>query len=418
VCTDIAQNEVNFAKYDTAIVVALPPGIPPVIKVEVLDSDGGKYGPSDDCMGQTSFDLGAMIAGARPGSWATATNDLGGDAKAKGSVTISVRPYCDPIVKVSNAVKLRNADGFFGKSDPYVKLLGLTGGSANWGETTTQRDNLSPVWNESFTIKCLEQNPLGGKLMPFVAQVWDEDDKSRGGPSDDLLGAVELPWKRLWPNEGETAVHTCPLSGKGAKEGSKLVLETSLSPSSVDQGALASAGRNLLAMSISGGAEQAAPVPVKVSKKACKAVLNKGLGFKIADCTDNIADNFSLGLAWDVTNGKAIDLDASCVFLDKSLNPVDTVSFQKLRSSDGSMVHQGDEREGDEEGDDEKLKVCTYFLSVRRCSLNPPPHKHTQTHTHTHTHVGCTVPDDPNLSPPCTNKFQSSSLVNSWIWRK
>jgi tellurium resistance protein TerZ len=64
-----------------------------------------------------------------------------------------------------------------------------------------------------------------------------------------------------------------------------------------------------------------------------------------------------MGLAWDVTNGVNIDLDASCVFLDKAFQVVDQVWFRQLRSKDGAMVHQGDEREGDEAGDDESIKV-------------------------------------------------------------
>mmetsp|Transcript_29639 Transcript_29639/g.38206 ORF Transcript_29639/g.38206 Transcript_29639/m.38206 type:complete len:238 (+) Transcript_29639:1258-1971(+) len=62
-----------------------------------------------------------------------------------------------------------------------------------------------------------------------------------------------------------------------------------------------------------------------------------------------------MGLAWDVTNGVDIDLDASCVWLDSKLQPIDTVWFQKLKSRDGAMKHGGDEREGDEEGDDESI---------------------------------------------------------------
>jgi stress response protein SCP2 len=38
-------------------------------------------------------------------------------------------------------------------------------------------------------------------------------------------------------------------------------------------------------------------------------------------------------------------------------NQPQKVWFQKLRSADGSMVHQGDEREGDEVGDDESINV-------------------------------------------------------------
>ena len=57
----------------------------------------------------------------------------------------------------------------------------------------------------------------------------------------------------------------------------------------------------------------------------------------------------------DVTDGRPIDLDASCVWLDANLKVVDTVWFQQLRSRDGSMQHHGDEREGDEKGDDESI---------------------------------------------------------------
>lgn len=358
--TPVIKNNLNPV-WNSCFVVALPPSSTPVLKIEVFDSDGGKYGPRDDFLGQASFDLSAVVASGQAGCWASAMTDLGGDSKAKGSITISVRPYRDVVVKVCSAVKLRNADGYFGKSDPYVRLLGLTGGSANWGETVTVRDNLNPEWNESFTIKCLERNPMGGMLMPLVAHVWDEDDKVRS-KSDDPLGSVVIPWKKLWPDQGSTSNQACPLKGKGAKDGSVLVLNFALAPTA-DQGSLATAGRNLLASTLlpaaptSAGAASLPPVPTyKLEKQVCKAVLSKGLGFKIADCTDNIADNFSLGLAWDMTGGKPIDLDASCVFLDKSLCPVDTVSFQKLRSSDGAVVHQGDEREGDEDGDDETIQ--------------------------------------------------------------
>jgi len=42
------------------------------------------------------------------------------------------------------------------------------------------------------------------------------------------------------------------------------------------------------------------PKKIRVKKSACKARLGKGHGFKIADCTDDIADKYALGLAWDV----------------------------------------------------------------------------------------------------------------------
>jgi len=58
-----------------------------------------------------------------------------------------------------------------------------------------------------------------------------------------------------------------------------------------------------------------------------------------------------------VTNGVNIDLDASAIMLDAELKQIDLVYFGKLRSSDGSIQHGGDEREGDEKGDDEQIFI-------------------------------------------------------------
>lgn len=77
-----------------------------------------------------------------------------------------------------------------------------------------------------------------------------------------------------------------------------------------------------------------------------------------------VPNRLTFGLAWDVTNGVNIDLDASAICLDSSLNVVDIISYSQLRSKDGAILHGGDEREGDEIGDDEKI-----FLHLNR--LNP-----------------------------------------------
>ena len=41
------------------------------------------------------------------------------------------------------------------------------------------------------------------------------------------------------------------------------------------------------------------------------AILSKNQSFKFADTCDTVPNLWSLGLAWDITNGKKIDLDAS-----------------------------------------------------------------------------------------------------------
>lgn len=67
-----------------------------------------------------------------------------------------------------------------------------------------------------------------------------------------------------------------------------------------------------------------------------------------------------MGLGWDpmkkgfFSRAKAVDLDASCIlFANESV--VDTVWFRQLKSNDGSVVHTGDNRTGDGDGDDESI---------------------------------------------------------------
>ena len=49
-------------------------------------------------------------------------------------------------------------------------------------------------------------------------------------------------------------------------------------------------------------------------------VLKKHQAVKIADPYDNIPDVFTMGLAWEMTGGRNIDLDASCIMLDANLS--------------------------------------------------------------------------------------------------
>lgn len=76
-----------------------------------------------------------------------------------------------------------------------------------------------------------------------------------------------------------------------------------------------------------------------------------------------------IGLGWDPIKKKgflgglfgggsqSIDLDAGCVLLDASGKQIDTVWFQKLKSSCGAVVHSGDNLTGEGEGDDEVITV-------------------------------------------------------------
>lgn len=69
-----------------------------------------------------------------------------------------------------------------------------------------------------------------------------------------------------------------------------------------------------------------------------------------------------IGLGWDerATDGAGFDLDAS-VFLLSDSGKVradnDFIFYNNLTSSCGSVVHQGDNRTGEGDGDDEAIKV-------------------------------------------------------------
>ena len=73
-------------------------------------------------------------------------------------------------------------------------------------------------------------------------------------------------------------------------------------------------------------------------------------------------NNLHIGLGWDAedTNGNDIDCDVSVFMVNESNKiPGDGffVFYNSLTSSDGSTVHQGDNRDGAGDGDDEEIKI-------------------------------------------------------------
>lgn len=77
-----------------------------------------------------------------------------------------------------------------------------------------------------------------------------------------------------------------------------------------------------------------------------------------------------MGLGWDPAKSKGgllgrllgggsahVDLDASCVALDRQGKQMDQIWFRQLRSSCGSIEHTGDNLTGEGEGDDEQIIV-------------------------------------------------------------
>ncbi|EPF87863.1 tellurium resistance protein TerD [Acinetobacter gyllenbergii] len=70
----------------------------------------------------------------------------------------------------------------------------------------------------------------------------------------------------------------------------------------------------------------------------------------------------TVGLGWNprVTDGAAFDLDAIAFLVNeggKVRADNDFIFFNNLKSSDGSVVHNGDNRTGEGDGDDETLSI-------------------------------------------------------------
>lgn len=94
-------------------------------------------------------------------------------------------------------------------------------------------------------------------------------------------------------------------------------------------------------------------------QKGQKISLDKEAGVKLTKIV--------MGLGWDAVKSKGflgfgsksadIDLDASCILFDEQGNQLDAAWFRQLQSKDGSVVHNGDNRTGAGDGDDEQISV-------------------------------------------------------------
>ncbi|MDD1641427.1 MAG: TerD family protein [Methylococcaceae bacterium] len=99
--------------------------------------------------------------------------------------------------------------------------------------------------------------------------------------------------------------------------------------------------------------------------------LQKGQKISLSKESGGALSKVVMGLGWDAKksgggmlkgmfgggSSSSIDLDASCVLFNDQNKVVDTVYFGQLKSRDGSIVHTGDNRTGDGDGDDEQIIV-------------------------------------------------------------
>ena len=99
--------------------------------------------------------------------------------------------------------------------------------------------------------------------------------------------------------------------------------------------------------------------------------LQKGQKISLSKESGGALSKVVMGLGWDAKksggglikglfgggSSSAVDLDASCVLFNDQNKVVDIVYFGQLKSRDGSIVHTGDNRTGDGDGDDEQIIV-------------------------------------------------------------
>lgn len=96
--------------------------------------------------------------------------------------------------------------------------------------------------------------------------------------------------------------------------------------------------------------------------------LQKGQAVRLEKRGGGSLSRVSMGLGWDVKKAKGllgmfagkvgdIDLDASCLVFDDQRTLLDQIWYAQLQSRDGSVVHSGDNRTGQGDGDDETINI-------------------------------------------------------------
>jgi len=94
------------------------------------------------------------------------------------------------------------------------------------------------------------------------------------------------------------------------------------------------------------------------------SVINLSKGQKIDLTKTNPGlKNVLVGLGWDTnrySGGEDFDLDASAFLTDangKAINEKSFIFYNNLKSEEGSVIHTGDNRTGEGDGDDEQLQI-------------------------------------------------------------
>lgn len=106
-------------------------------------------------------------------------------------------------------------------------------------------------------------------------------------------------------------------------------------------------------------------------RKEAKVNLRKNQRVTLTKTMEESGENIRyafVGANWSkLKNGINVDLDSSIIEYDEDLNIIDIIYFGNLRSSDGSIKHSGDDREGDNSRDDKDNEV----ISIDFNKINP-----------------------------------------------
>jgi hypothetical protein len=137
-------------------------------RFDVMDDDGG----SEELIGNVETTIGTL-AGADKN---TSTFDLHNKKSKTGQLIVKLDK-----IAVSNEYvfwewqgkKLKNLDGFFGKSDPYLKIVRVSEGNQGFVSYSSEQimDNLNPKW-KGFEIS-LSKVCYGDHSRKFAIEAWD-----------------------------------------------------------------------------------------------------------------------------------------------------------------------------------------------------------------------------------------------------
>jgi tellurium resistance protein TerZ len=230
------------------------------------------------------------------------------------------------------AAKDRNLFGRKTTSDPYVEVWVDEGAAIHKtiGKTKTIPKTLSPEWdNEEFQFTCYPKNQGSSHATAIVLKIWDQDLLS----APDAMGTIRIP------------VDTSSCEGHSRDRTTTAWYE--VPPDSAKN----ASGR----------------LQVRIQEKVYYSrALIRGNTFPLFRAP------IQVGLAWDMINGNMeVDLDVSCVSLSTTGQILlqDTVYYGNTCNTNESVIHSGDQRKGDEEGDDERImillnQVPSYILAM------------------------------------------------------